>query len=163
MSLMPTGSLSLLSSQEERFERISSKDPIAEVIKSAFDMDLGVYGGWGYDADDALVLVDVIASTPSLPQLQHTLASMRSHLEMSLTQPEGERYGGINLTEHTRERRENLEIVRYRIEAMLETDYADFIAAYKQGYGAEDFDMETHFAARKEATLRREIEMWFQV
>ncbi len=142
------------------FEEISSDDPIAEVIKEAFDMDLEVSGGWGYTQENAIIL---LAKTAQLTQLQHTLASMRTHLEMSLTQPEHNRYGGINLNELSRITTDDPrhEAVTYRVTALLASDYADFINAYKEGYGTESFDMEAHFLARKEATLTRDITVWF--
>ena len=141
------------------FTQIPADDPIAKVIKRAFDMDLSVSGGWGYDAQQPIKLP---AGSTSLSQLQHTLASMRTHLEMSLTQPAQKRYGGINLTESDRYTEENREAVTYQITAMPESQYAAFIDAYKQGYGTEAFDMEAHFKARAKATLHREITVWFQ-
>jgi len=141
------------------FTQISSDDPIAEVIKRAFDMDLAASGGWGYEAEQPIRLP---AGSTSVSQLQHTLASMRTHLEMSLTLPAEKRYGGINLTEYSRHAKEGLEAVTYHVIAMPESQYAAFINAYKQGYGIAEFDMEAHFEARAKATLRREITVWFQ-
>lgn len=158
---MPIGSWSLQNNLM-LFEEISSDDPIAEVIKEAFDMDLEVSGGWGYRQENAIILP---TKNRQLAQLQHTLASMRTHLEMSLTQPEHNRYGGINLNELSRITTDNprYEAVTYRVTAMLASDYADFINAYKKGYGTESFDMEARFQARKEATLTRDITVWFGV
>ncbi len=156
---MPTMNWSL-QNKMPTFPPLSANDPIREVIKQAFDMALPVEGGWGYTEEDALIL-HADSSMP-LKQLQHTLASMRTHLEMSMTRPEEERYGGINLTEECRETDTAYQKVTYRVTAMLESDYAAFIAAYKAGYGTEDFDMEAHFHARKEATYRRNITVWFQ-
>ena len=141
------------------FPPLSANDPIREVIKQAFDMELPVEGGWGYTKKDALILHTHMMPTQ---QLQHTFASMRTHLEMSMTRPKGERYGGINLTEESREADAAYQKVTYCVTAMLESDYAAFIAAYKEGYSTEDFDMEAHFHARKDATYRRNITVWFQ-
>ena len=147
-----------LQSNMNTFSPIPSDDPIQEVIKQVFDMDLDVDGGWGYTQNDP-----IISHTKTIPttQLQHTLASMRTHLEMSMTQPAEQRYGGINLTELSKETKNNTDKVTYRVTAMLESDYTDFIAAYKEGYGTETFDMEAHFKARKDATLERTIIVWF--
>jgi len=157
MFLTPTVNWSSQSNMST-FPPISSDDPIQEVIKQVFDMDLDIDGGWGYTQNNP-----IISHTRTIPftQLQHTLASMRTHLEMSMTQPAEQRYGGINLTELTRETKNNIDKVIYRVTAMLESDYANFIAAYKEGYGTEAFDMEAHFKARKDATLERTIIVWF--
>ena len=159
MSLMPMGSWNLPNNTVPTFTQISSDDPIAEVIKRAFDMDLAVSGGWGYEAQQPIKLLD---DTLPIPQLQHTLASMRTHLEMNLTQPAQKRYGGINLTEYSRDTKGDLEAVIYHITAIPELQYAAFIDAYKQGYGTEAFDMEAHFEARAKATLHREVTVWFR-
>jgi len=152
-------SWNLPNSSHQSFIKIPSDDSIATVIKSAFDMDLDVSGGWGYEMRHAIKYQE---SSLPLPQLQHTLASMRTHLEMSMTQHAEQRYGGINLTEKSRQTTGDFEAVTYQVTAMLESDYADFINAYKEGYGTADFDMEAHFKARKNATLHREIVVWFQ-
>jgi hypothetical protein len=143
-----------------RFEPISSDDPIRDVIKQAFDMDMVVDGGWGYSAD-----MPIILHANSMPpkQLQHTLASMRAHLEMGMTLPPDKRYGGSNLPDLCRPAvQQHIEAVTYRVTAMPESDYADFIKIYKEKYGTEGFDMEAHFNARKEATLEREITVLFE-
>jgi hypothetical protein len=144
----------------KQFAPISSDDPIQAVIKQAFDMDLKVDGGWGYHQNNPIILY-----TNSLPskQLQHTLASMRAHLEMSMTQTAEHRYGGINVSELHRETYADLEKVTYHVTAIPESDYAYFINAYKEGYGTEEFDMEAHFKARKKATLSREVTVWYRV
>ncbi len=156
---MPMENWNLPNNTQSTFIQISSNDPIAEVIRRAFDMDLSVSGGWGYEAQYPIKLLD---DNLSIPQLQHTLASMRTHLEMSLTLPAQKRYGGINLTEYSRHTKEGLEAVTYYITAMPESQYAAFIDAYKQGYGTAEFDMEAHFEARAKATLHREITVWFR-
>ena len=141
------------------FEPISSDDPIREVIKQAFDMDMEVDGGWGYSADTPIILH---ANSMPPKQLQHTLASMRTHLEMSMTLPPDKRYGGINLTELSRTAvQQHIEAVTYRVTAMPESDYADFIKIYKEKYGTEGFDMEAHFQDRKKATLARNVTVLF--
>ena len=125
-------------------------------------MDLDISGGWGYDMQQPIVLEE---QTLPLEQLQHTLASMRVHLEMSMTLPQEQRYGGINLTELSRKTNHSttLEAVTYQVAAILESDYAAFIAAYKEGYGTEAFDMEAHFHDREAATLKREVTVWYRV
>jgi len=160
---MPTANWNLQSNMMQ-FTPIASNDPIADVIKQAFDMEFPVSGGWGYSIENAIHLEKT--SSPH-QQLQHTLASIRMHLEMSMTQPKANRYGGINLSETDRESLENQGIVHekviYHVTAMKESDYASFINAYKEGYGTEIFDMEAHFEARKEATLHRDITVWFYI
>lgn len=158
---MPTGSWNL-QNKKVHFKQISADDPIRQVIKEVFDMDINVSGGWGYDAQHAILIHE---HTVPLKQLQHTLSSMRAHLEMSMTLPEEERYGGINLSEYSRNigSDKTLEVVTYKVTAMLESDYAAYIKSYKEGYGTEDFDMVAHFQDREQATLRYEIAVWFKV
>jgi len=143
------------------FVDIVSTEPMSEVIKSAFDMDLDVSGGWGYDVDSA---ISISSTTAPLAQTQYTIASMRTHIEMSMTLPADLRYGGINLQELSRdtvtEDVQRYERVTYQVKAMLESDYARFISEYKKGYGTPEFDMATHFQQREESTLIREIALW---
>jgi len=148
------------------FPQIPSEEKIKDVIKAAFDADLPLKGGWGYNES----LATVIESNPDnipLAQLEHMIASMRTYMEMNMTQPKEIRYGSINLNE---KRRESLEKdgkvfhkVIYEISAMKEETYAAFIEEYKEGYGKEGFDMEDHFKRRKEATLIREEPHWFEI
>ncbi len=146
------------------FESIQSQDPIKEIIKSAFDLELDISGGWGYTQKDATV----IHSTNGIPveQLEHTLANMRAYIEMNMTLPKSERYGSINPTEVSREvvvmDTHRYVKVSYTVTGMQEELYADFINEYKKLYGSEGFDMSNHFKRRKEATLTRHVEHWFQ-
>ena len=145
------------------FQPIISSDPIKDIIKSAFDMEVDISGGWGYDSKNATI----IHATNNLPieQFEHILATMRAYIEMNMTLSEKERYGSINPKEIDRvqmsEFDENLFKVTYEVSAMKEDIYADFINAYKKGYGTKEFDMDAHFKRRKEATLHRTVEHWF--
>ena len=146
-----------------QFEQIKSTEPIRSIILLAFDMDMDICGGWGYGLDDALVIGDI-----DLPiaQVEHTLVSIRSHIEMSMTQEPSSRYGGINPKELSRESinhdSKRYEKVRYQISAMLESDYNRFINEYKDGYGKDSFDMAKHFKHREEATIKRDVDIYFQ-
>lgn len=146
------------------FEKVSSQEPIKEVIKRAFDTTLEVSGGWGYNQD----LATVLHPNP-LPftQLQHMLVSMRSYIEMNMTRLPAERYASINVKEIQREHIKQdstlYEKVTYEITGMLEQRYNGFIKAYKEGYGNEGFDIQFHFSQREEATLKREEDVWFEV
>ncbi len=137
-----------------------------EVIHSAFDTKLPLGGSWGYTKNEATVMESNLNNLP-IEQYEHMIASMRAHLEMNLTLPEEQRYGSINLNEKTREQiQENKKIydkVLYEVSAMKENDYIHFINEYKEGYGKEDFNMEDHFRRRKEATLVRLVEHWFDI
>ena len=148
------------------FKQIPSDEPIAEVIKAAFDTDLPVEGGWGYSKVLATTLKENPQKLP-IPQLEHMLASMRAYLEMNMTLPKEERYGSINVNEQSREELNDSDKlyhnVTYEITAMKEDTYAAFIDEYKEGYGKEGFDMEAHFQRRKEATLTRFENYWFEV
>ena len=150
----------------QTFQHIPNDTPIQEVILAAFDTKMDVSGGWGYTKEDATCFT---ANPQKLPiaQLEHMLSSMRAYLEMNMTLPDEKRYGSINVNERAREEvSENSRIfhhVTYEVTGMKESDYADFIDEYKEGYGKEDFDMELHFKRRKEATLTRTVSYWFDV
>ena len=145
------------------FEIISSSDPIGTIIKSAFDMDVHLGGGWGYTQEDATI----IHSTNNLPaeQFEHTLATMRAYIEMNMTLSKDKRYGSINPNETHREEivlnNKTYHKVSYEVTGMKEDLYADFINQYKKGYGTPEFDMSAHFEQRKEATLHRNVIHWF--
>jgi hypothetical protein len=149
----------------EQFPTIPSSEPIKEVIHSAFDLSIELSGGWGYSIQEAIEILPPLAAP--LSQIEYTLASVRTHLDMHMMLPEEERYGGINLNEKTREslcaNNRVYELVTYEVTAMKERNYARFIDAYKEGYGQEDFDMDAHFRARKEATLTRSITLYFDI
>lgn len=145
--------------REDNFYFDSNEEPRA-VIVSIFDMDISISNGWGYEQSDASRLQK---SDIPLNQLEHTLASMRTHLEMSITQPKDEKYGGINLNEKAREEFDQYQKVTYVVTAILENQYNNFIDEYKEKYGKEDFDMAEYFQRRREATITREISYWFLV
>ncbi len=149
-----------------KFEQINNDNPIAEVIKSAFDTELSVSGGWGYSREETTIIETNEDAIP-VRQFEHMLASMRAYLEMNMTLDAEERYGSINLNELSRETIEEdgkcFDRVNYEISAMKETVYAAFINEYKEGYGKEDFDLQAHFSRRKEETLTRVVTYWFEV
>jgi hypothetical protein len=148
------------------FSRLPNTEPLQKVIKAAFDTDIDIDGGWGYD-ETAPLHIRTLSEGILREQMQHMLASMRTYLEMHLTLPKEKRYGSINLNEVKRERFERngrkLECVTYRAEAMKESDYEAFIEEYKQGYGKSDFDLNDHFQRRKEATITRTVTLWFDI
>jgi len=150
----------------QTFQEIPNDTAIHEVIRAAFDTDIDVTGGWGYTKEGATCLN---ANPQNLPitQLEHMLSSMRAYLEMNMTLPEEKRYGSINVNERAREEVcENSRVfhhITYEVTGMKESDYAAFIDEYKEGYGKEGFDMESHFIRRKEATLTRTVSYWFDV
>ena len=142
------------------FKQIDSGDDIKEVLKSAFDIDLPVSGGWGYDKESATIIEP---SQTSKKQLQFTFASMRAYIEMNLTQKKDSRYGGINLKELSCEVDKEYEKVTYEITGMLESTYAKFIKEYKENFQSTNFNMSEHFEKRKENTLTRIEVFWFTV
>lgn len=146
------------------FENIPASDNIKEVIKAAFDVELDVSGGWGYNREQALI---IHKSEMPLQQLQHTLASMRAFIEMNMTMPENDRYGAINVNETVRECvSENNKIydkITYEISGMLERDYEALIEEYKAGYESPGFDIEAHFQKRREKSVVLERDFWFDI
>lgn len=146
------------------FKTISSDAPIKEVIQSAFDTDLAVSGGWGYNKE----LATVIQDTKGMPidQFEHTLTTMRAYIEMNMTLEQKDRYGSINPKEIAREEIVETGLrydkVTYEVSAMKENIYASFINEYKENAEKPDFDLADHFNRRKEATLKRTVEHWFE-
>ncbi|HFU77231.1 MAG TPA: hypothetical protein ENK98_05800 [Epsilonproteobacteria bacterium] len=146
------------------FTELKSDNDLKQIIKAAFDTDLDIEGSWGYTQESATI---ILSSPTPITQFEHMFASMRAYVEMNMTLAEDERYGSINTNEI---RREHLVIdghtydkVTYKITAMKETVYASFIAAYKEGYGKESFNISKHFKQREEATLSREVIHWYEV
>jgi len=144
------------------FTQLQCDDDLKQIIKVAFDTDLDIQGSWGYTQETATT---VLSSPVPLAQFEHMFASMRAYVEMNMTKEENERYGSINLNEIQREEIEigniHYDKVIYAITAMREDIYANFINAYKDGYGDASFDLTEHFTQREEATLHREVEHWF--
>lgn len=148
-----------------QFPKVAYTEPPKLAIETLFDIKLNIDGGWGYEPNDAIILLSPLASP--LTQLEFTLASMRTHIEMNLMLPEEKRFGGINLKELARTLEtigpKSYEKIRYEVTAIPETLYKSFIQQYKEGYEKPDFDMQAHFDARKEATLSREITCFFDI
>ncbi len=148
------------------FPKLSDKEPIAKILKSAFDTELSVEGSWGYTIETPIVILCLPKNT-TIEQMQYMLASMRTHIEMQMTQAKENRYGGINLSELKREKIGQkdtmIESLTYQIEAIKEQDYALLIEEYKIGYGKEGFDLEAHFKKRKEVTLKRIETIYFDI
>jgi len=149
----------------DQFKEIPSTDPVSDVIRTAFDISIPVEGGWGYSIETALKLMPPLPAP--LTQVEFTLASMRTHIEMNMTLPEDQRYGGISLNELSRDKylkeHKSFDVVTYEITAMKESDYAEFIEEYKEGYEKEDFDITAHFEARKAASIKRKITLCFDI
>jgi len=147
-----------------QFEMLKSDNDLKEIINAAFDTDLDISGSWGYTQE----LSTIIYSTDTpLAQFEHIFASMRAYVEMNMTREKEVRYGSINLNEISREQMINdscvYDVVTYKLTAMRENIYADFIKEYKESYGKDDFDLSEHFKRREAATLMREVKHWFDI
>jgi len=148
------------------FKPLQENTNIQELIKETFDADLPISGDWGYTQDSASIINALPQGMPIL-QLQHTITSIRAHLEMNITQEKENRYGGINANERSREVINSdsgiFDKVTYEITAIKEDLYNAFIKEYKEGYDNESLDLNDHFERRKEATLTREVVHYFDV
>ena len=148
------------------FKTLPENKNIQILIKETFDLDLPLSGDWGYTQERASIINTLPQSLP-LKQLEHTLTSIRAHIEMNITQEKAHRYGGINANEIAREQiksdKGTLDKVTYKITAMQEDLYNTFIKEYKEGYGKETFDLNAHFLKREESTLTREVIHYFDV
>jgi len=149
-----------------QFDKLKENSDIQLLIKTTFDADLPIAGGWGYSLENASIIKSLPKSM-TLPQIEHMITSIRAHLEMNITQEEKNRYAGINANEKSREevKVENtlFDKVTYNITAIKEDLYNKFIKEYKEGYGKEEFDLNNHFNRRKEATVSRNIVHYFEV
>lgn len=148
------------------FKKLQDENNIKELIKSIFDADLDLSGGWGYTEETATIINALPKGMP-IKQLQHMVTSIRAHLEMNITQEQENRYGGINANERGREALKTNERavnkVTYEITAMKEDLYTAFMKEYKENYGKEYFDLTKHFKQRSEATLTRDIVHFFEI
>ena len=148
------------------FKKLQDEKNIKDLIKSIFDADLDLSGGWGYAQENATVINALPKGMP-LNQLQHMVTSIRAHLEMNITQEQENRYGGINANERAREESKNdkgiFNKVSYEITAMKEDLYTVFIKEYKENYGKENFDLDEHFKRRTNVTLTQEVIHYFEV
>ena len=149
-----------------QFDKLKENSDIQLLIKTTFDADLPIAGGWGYSLENASIIKSLPKSM-TLPQIEHMITSIRAHLEMNITQEVKNRYAGINANEKSREevKVENtlFDKVTYNITAIKEDLYNKFIKEYKEGYGKEEFDLNNHFNRRREATVSRNIVHYFEV
>ena len=147
------------------FSKVTIDGDIKDIIKSLFDMDLDISGGWGYSRQEASIILD--DKSMPITQREHIIASMRSYIEMNITQDKDNRYAGINLQESNREEiikdDEIYHKITYAITAILESRYKELMKEYKEGYETDEFDMTKHFEDRKESTLTRVEEYWFKI
>ena len=148
------------------FNTLQENTNIHDLIKTTFEVDLPISGDWGYSKEKATIIEALPQGMPIL-QLEHTLTTIRAHLEMNITQEKENRYGGINANEKAREVMKVdsavFEKVTYEITAIKEDLYNAFIKEYKEGYDNESLDLNDHFKRRKEATLTREVIHYFEV
>ena len=148
------------------FTPLPENTDIQELIKETFDVDLPLSGDWGYSEEKASIIEALPQGMP-LHQMEHTLTTIRAHLEMNITQVEEHRYGAINANEKAREQISSdiaiFHKVTYEITAIKEDLYNTFIKEYKAGYENETLDLNDHFRRRKEATLTREVVHFFEV
>ncbi|CAA6809359.1 MAG: Unknown protein [uncultured Sulfurovum sp.] len=148
------------------FNTLPKYENIQELIQSTFSVDFPISGDWGYNEKYPTV-IHKVAKNMSLNQLEHTITSIRAHLEMNITQEKGNRYGGINANEKSRKliKQEDkyFDKVQYEITAIDEDLYNAFIKEYKEGYETEGFDLTEHFTRRKASTLVREVVHYFEV
>ena len=144
------------------FEEAQDVENIREAIKNIFDLDLEISGGWGYNQQSALKIEKIESS---FEQFAHTFAIIRANVEMNIMQEESNRYSGLNVhIENEEEMREDdikYKIISFKITATQIEQNNAFIKEYKENYGKAEFDLTQHFAKRKEATITRTIECWF--
>ena len=148
------------------FSPLQETSNLQELIKTTFDVNLDIEGGWGYNQEKATIIKTLPQGMP-LKQLQHTLTTIRAHLEMNITQEKEQRHGGINANETSRETHKDasqvFDKISYEVTAIQESLYNAFIKEYKAGYENETLDLNEHFKKRKDATITREVTHYFEV
>ncbi len=149
-----------------KFDELQESLDIKELIKTTFEADLPLAGGWGY-TKEKVTIIESLPEAMTLMQLEHMITSIRAHLEMNITQEQESRYGAINANEKTREEIRDADgiydKVTYEITGIKEDIYNAFSKEYKEGYGKAEFDLNDHFNRRKKATLTREVTHYFQI
>jgi hypothetical protein len=148
------------------FKELPAQENLHEFIKAAFNIELPLLGDWGYTQARATIITKLHENMP-MNQLEHTFATIRAQLEMSMNQEANNSYRGINVNEKTRETMKEkdklFEKVTYEVTGMREEDYNAFVQEYKDGYDNNTLDLNDHFKRRKEATLVREVVHFFEV
>ncbi len=142
------------------FKKIENDATIKKVVQDLFEINLDIYGGWGYNEQDCTVIESL---NGSVKQLEDMLIKVRSYVEMNISQPKEDRYVGINIKELKRENIKNIDKVLYEVSGMLESDYTKFISEYKNKHDSQSFDMTEHFNRRKHKTLIREEYYYFDI
>jgi hypothetical protein len=148
------------------FEKLQENLNIQELIKTTFEADLAIAGGWGYTKEGATI-IEAVPENMTLAQLEHMITSIRAHLEMNITQSQEDRYGAINVNERAREKIRDesgiFDKINYEVTGIKEDLYNAFSKEYKENYGKESFDLNEHFARREKATLIRDVVHYFEV
>lgn len=151
-----------MTTNDIKFDKVPPVDDISGVLEDVFGIKLDINGGWGYDNKTALIINSL--NVP-LEQFYHMFASMRANVEMNLTLEEDDRFAGINvtLTEQKEFEIENktYDVVTFKITAIKEKLYADFIQEYKDNYGKKEFDLDAHFKRRSANTIELISDFWF--
>lgn len=151
-----------MSKKDIKFENLPAVDDISGLIKDIFDVELDISGGWGYNNTSALEIKNLAIP---IEQFFQMFASMRANIEMNLTLDEDTRYAGINVTklEHKTIELENKEynVLTFKISAIKEKEYNNFIQEYKDNFGKKEFDLEKHFKSREASTIKIESDFWF--
>ncbi|CAA6808140.1 MAG: Unknown protein [uncultured Sulfurovum sp.] len=149
-----------------KFNELQNQTNIQEIIKTTFDVDFPLSGDWGYSQEKATIIEHTPKDMP-LNQLEHTITSIRAHLEMNITQEKNNRYAGINANEKSRETLKvkgmRFDKIHYEVTGIKEELYHAFIKEYKEKYESEDFDLNEHFQKRKQATIVREVVHFFGI
>jgi len=145
----------MTTSKDITFKKLPEVDNISEVINDVFGVQLDISGGWGYDTS-----MPVIINSLDIPKDQffHMFGSIRANIQMNLSLEEDERYGAINviLDDKKKSTVDNFEydIIKFKVSAIKEKEYAEFIQEYKDNYGKKEFDIGDHFKRREASTLK---------
>ncbi len=148
-----------------KFKKIESTDKITTIIKTVSDMDLDVDGLWGYSMESATIINS--HNDFKLNDFEILLCSLRSHIQMSMTLSEEDRYTSIAPSQISKEKIEQnqkvYDKVIYSISATKESEFKELIQEYKKNHGDDTFDLAKHFKKREDCKITIEEEYWFDI
>ncbi|SHO80996.1 hypothetical protein MNB_SV-15-48 [hydrothermal vent metagenome] len=144
------------------FKNLEDMGNIKNVISELFGVTLDISGGWGYDANSSVIINNL---DMPINQFLNLFAMVRANMEMNITVDSDNRYSGINVS---LEEQKNIDIedksyqvVTFKITAMNEKIYKNFITEYKENLNKEEFDLSNHFKRRDESKITRVVDYWF--
>lgn len=155
------------------YTRGTPREVIAEDFKSIRGM-LPIRGGWGYSAEDAVVIDRYHPAVPKdLPfdgiGIEYLFVEKRLYEELIIFRKQGEAYSGIKWE---LERQElsgcggvSYDILRFDVSATPDLDWNELKAKWEgpNGYGSPGFDVDAHQREQASRSIHYVAEYWFDI